>query len=91
MPASEAGRREAKMGIPAPSELVLILLVLTLMFGAKKIPEVMGGIAEGIKIFKKTMESDDSPTPAQLAQPPSPPSIEGAKDQSSPEEKTESK
>ena len=79
------------MGIPAPSELVLILLVLVLIFGAKKIPEVMGGIAQGIKIFKKSMESDDAPASPRIDQPPPTQTIEGGKDRVSPEQKAESK
>ena len=79
------------MGIPAPSELVLILLVLTLMFGAKKIPEVMGGIAEGIKVFKKSMESNDAPAAPQVGQSPPPQAIERATDHAAPEQKADSK
>jgi sec-independent protein translocase protein TatA len=58
------------MGIPAPTELILILLIVVLVFGGKKIPEIMGGVAQGIKSFKKSLETDDTPpTPAQPAAP----------------------
>ncbi len=36
-----------------PTELVLILLVVLLIFGGKKIPEIAKGLARGIKEFKK--------------------------------------
>ena len=53
------------MGIPAPWELILILLIVVLVFGGKKIPEIMGGVAQGIKSFKKSLDTDDTPpTPA---------------------------
>lgn len=50
------------MGMPGPWELMIILLIVVMIFGAKRIPEIMGGIGKGIKTFKKTMESDESPT-----------------------------
>ncbi len=61
------------MGIPAPTELLLILAIVALIFGGKKIPELMDGVAKGIKTFKRSMESDDTPAPPQAAHPPLPP------------------
>jgi sec-independent protein translocase protein TatA len=63
------------MGIPAPTELILILLIVVLVFGGKKIPEIMGGVAQGIKTFKKALDSDDTPVtpgPTQVSQPAAP-------------------
>ncbi|MFP4046646.1 MAG: twin-arginine translocase TatA/TatE family subunit [Bacteroidales bacterium] len=40
------------LGMPGPWELVLIVLVLLLIFGSKKIPEIMKGFGKGIKEFK---------------------------------------
>jgi len=40
-------------GIPGGMEWILILLVVVLLFGGKKIPEVMRGLGSGIKEFKK--------------------------------------
>ncbi|HMK33506.1 MAG TPA: twin-arginine translocase TatA/TatE family subunit [Desulfomonilaceae bacterium] len=45
--------------MPGPSELILILLIVVMLFGAKRIPEIMGGLGKGIKNFKKSMEGDD--------------------------------
>jgi len=67
------------MGIPAPTELILILLILVVVFGGKKIPEIMGSIGQGIKTFKKGMESEESHLPPQEAQPPSQSPTEEAK------------
>jgi len=43
------------------TELLLILLIVVLMFGAGKIPQLGAGLAKGIKNFRKTM-SDDEPS-----------------------------
>ena len=34
------------------SELIVILIVILLLFGAKKIPELMKGLGKGVKSFK---------------------------------------
>ena len=36
-------------------EIVLIVLVILLLFGGKKIPELMKGLGKGIKSFKEGM------------------------------------
>jgi len=58
------------MGIPAPTELLLILAIVVLVFGTKRIPEIMGGIGEGIKTFKKSLEGEETPTAHGHGQPP---------------------
>ncbi|MBI4358242.1 MAG: twin-arginine translocase TatA/TatE family subunit [Candidatus Omnitrophica bacterium] len=42
------------MHMPGPMELMLIFLVILLLFGAKRIPEIARGLGQGIKEFKKT-------------------------------------
>ena len=37
-----------------PWEIVLILLVIILIFGGKKIPELARGLGKGLREFKKT-------------------------------------
>ncbi len=44
-------------------ELLMIFGIVVFIFGAKRIPEMMGGIGEGIKNFKKSVKSDDSEDP----------------------------
>jgi sec-independent protein translocase protein TatA len=39
--------------------LILILLVVVLLFGGRKIPELMKGIGQGMKEFKKASRLDD--------------------------------
>lgn len=47
-------------GLGTP-EIIIILLVVVLLFGARKIPELMRGLGSGIKEFKKasTLDSED--------------------------------
>ncbi len=37
-------------------EIILILLVLLLLFGAKRLPEIAQGLGKGIREFKKAMK-----------------------------------
>ncbi len=45
------------IGIPGGPEWIIIVLVILLLFGAKKIPELARGIGQGINEFRKA--SDD--------------------------------
>jgi len=40
-------------------QIVLIIAVVLLMFGGKKIPELMSGIGKGMKDFKKAIKEED--------------------------------
>lgn len=40
---------------------MLIILVVVLLFGGRKIPELMKGIGQGMKEFKKASRLDDEP------------------------------
>ena len=42
-----------------PWQVVAILVIIVLLFGAKKIPELAQGIGKSIKIFKKEVGNDD--------------------------------
>lgn len=48
------------MGKIGPLEIVLILLVVVLLFGGRKIPELMKGIGQGLKEFKKAKDADNT-------------------------------
>lgn len=41
-------------------ELVVILLIVVLMFGGKKLPQLGASLGESIKNFKKGMKGDDN-------------------------------
>ena len=45
------------MGKFGMMEIVLILLVVLLLFGGKKIPELMKGLGQGLKEFKNAKDS----------------------------------
>ncbi|MBQ7472662.1 MAG: twin-arginine translocase TatA/TatE family subunit [Prevotella sp.] len=49
-------------GLGAP-EILLIALVVLLLFGGKKIPELMKGLGKGVKSFKDGMKELEDTTP----------------------------
>ena len=50
-----------KMGNFGATEIILILLVVVLLFGGRKIPELMKGIGQGLRDFKKASKVEDEP------------------------------
>jgi sec-independent protein translocase protein TatA len=46
------------MHFPLPWQLVLILLVVLVIFGASKLPEFGRGLGEGIRNFKKALSGE---------------------------------
>ena len=40
-------------------QILLIVVLVLLLFGAGKLPNVMGDLAKGVKNFKKGLEEDD--------------------------------
>ncbi|MCF6241208.1 MAG: twin-arginine translocase TatA/TatE family subunit [Bacteroidales bacterium] len=49
------------LGFVGPWQVILVLLVIVLLFGGRKIPELMKGIGQGMKEFKKATQDDDEP------------------------------
>ena len=47
------------LGLP---ELAIILVIAVLLFGGKKIPELVKGLGEGIRNFKTSLKGDTKPT-----------------------------
>jgi len=45
-------------------ELIPIIIVVLLLFGAKNIPTLMRGMGQGIKEFKSAIKDDDQPATA---------------------------
>ncbi len=41
-------------------EILIVLLVILLLFGGKKIPELMKGLGQGISNFKKGIKEEDN-------------------------------
>lgn len=49
-----------------PGQLAVVLLIILIVFGGSKIPEIMRGLGSGIRQMKKAMheiQSDDDATP----------------------------
>lgn len=42
-----------------PTEIILIVVVVVLLFGGRKIPELMRGLGQGMKEFKKASKVDE--------------------------------
>ncbi|MDD2886652.1 MAG: twin-arginine translocase TatA/TatE family subunit [Aliarcobacter sp.] len=47
------------MSMPGGTEWLLIALVVLLLFGGKKIPELAKGLGSGIRNFKKAIKDDE--------------------------------
>ena len=48
------------MGMPSGWELLLVVGVIVLLFGGKKIPELAKGLGKGIKDFKQAVKEDEA-------------------------------
>ena len=46
------------MGKLGPMEIILILAIVLLLFGGKKIPELMKGLGSGVKEFKNAAKDN---------------------------------
>lgn len=46
-----------------PMELLVILGIVVILFGATRIPQLGKGLGEGIRNFKKGLRADDDETP----------------------------
>ncbi len=51
------------MGELSPIHWLIVLAVIVLLFGGKKIPEVMRGLGEGIRSFKEGMHGGNNAAP----------------------------
>jgi sec-independent protein translocase protein TatA len=68
------------MGEFSPFHWMIVALVILVLFGGRKIPEVMRGLGQGIKEFKEGMKGDHpSSTPPSTTTPPSTPPAEEKK------------
>jgi sec-independent protein translocase protein TatA len=46
-------------GMIGPQEIIIIAILVLLLFGGRKIPELMKGLGKGMKEFKKAKEEMD--------------------------------
>jgi sec-independent protein translocase protein TatA len=54
----------------SPMHLLIIAIVILVLFGGRKIPEVMKGLGQGVREFKDGMRGDPPPPPSQPSNPP---------------------
>lgn len=64
-------RRMVDMQNLKPMEILLVLLIVLLLFGARRLPELARGVGKSLKIFKSEVrdiraedESDEAPAPS---------------------------
>lgn len=44
-----------------PTEMIVVLVIVVLLFGANKIPQLMTGLGQGIRNFKRGLKDDEQP------------------------------
>ena len=49
------------LGMIGAPQIILIIAVVLLLFGGRKIPELMRGLGSGIKEFKNATKEEDNP------------------------------
>ncbi|WP_328997206.1 twin-arginine translocase TatA/TatE family subunit [Kribbella sp. NBC_00709] len=58
-----------QLALPEGGEWIVILVIVVLLFGAKKLPELTKNAARAMKEFEKARHGDDDETPAQVTAP----------------------
>ena len=53
-----------------PVELILILVIVAMLFGVGKLPEIFGAVGKGIREFRKESISADQKTTVKVVEPP---------------------
>lgn len=56
--------------MPGFQELLVILLIVIVIFGASKLPQLGKGLGEGIRNFRKGLKADDDGSKLEEGQPP---------------------
>jgi sec-independent protein translocase protein TatA len=57
-----------ELALPEGGEWIVILVIVVLLFGAKKLPELTRNAAKAMKEFEKARNNNDDEPPAQVAQ-----------------------
>ena len=47
------------LGMVGPNQMIIVLVVVLLLFGGRKIPELMRGLGRGVKEFKDGVANDE--------------------------------
>jgi sec-independent protein translocase protein TatA len=56
------------MGNIGPTEIILLLLVALLLFGAKRLPEIGRSLGSGMREFKDSVTGSSKPEPTHVSQ-----------------------
>ena len=48
------------LGLVGPWQIVLVVVLVLLLFGGRKIPELMRGLGSGVKEFKDAVKEDET-------------------------------
>lgn len=60
----------------SPMHLLIVLVIILVLFGGRKLPELMRGLGQGIREFKEGMRDQSTPTNPPASTPTNPPSEE---------------
>jgi sec-independent protein translocase protein TatA len=60
------------MGLDNPSHIAILVVLLLLVFGAKRLPEIGRSLGEGMRGFKETIGGASASQPESLSPPPAP-------------------
>ncbi|MCC6597750.1 MAG: twin-arginine translocase TatA/TatE family subunit [Alphaproteobacteria bacterium] len=52
---------------PGPFQILVVLLLILVVFGASRVPGIAENLAKGIKSFKKGLKDDDDTSPKSLS------------------------
>jgi sec-independent protein translocase protein TatA len=72
------------MGLDNPLHILLLLLLVLLVFGAKRLPEIGRSLGTGLREFKQSVTGDQQPPTLTAAQPPAQPQPQPAPSQQVP-------
>ena len=59
------------LGGLGPTELIIVLFIILVVFGAGKLPDSASGLGRGLRDFKKVMDEPDEPEPRKPPEAPS--------------------
>jgi sec-independent protein translocase protein TatA len=57
------------MGLDNPLHILFLLLIIMLVFGAKRLPEIGRSLGTGLRDFRTSLQGGESAEPAQVAAP----------------------
>jgi sec-independent protein translocase protein TatA len=54
-------------GLVSPAHIAIVLVVLLLVFGARRLPELGRSLGSGMREFKRSVSGEEKPEPAAVA------------------------